>query len=299
MKIKTIAQWIYGSTPWSAGYSILAKTESLDSSFIDDTLSYCENYDRQRHVLPNYDYSFCIYSLKNGICVLLEIFNGWKDQVGRESRIMRNILFDAEAWRLTKGNPLILSWMLPSLSLYIPKKRNDVSYIPEISLETLQKEQHRLWHKETKHFFKILSSLGLKEKKLLFSLQEEDCPFSPREIAVDNDASRLARAIVYAMDKEKRMACQIDSFSLNDELPKGLCFRFSPYCKENRSIHSFDSKATPAISLQWEMSTLVHSIPEPELFYVLQKRYTRFSVMPYLLFMAFLILLYLYITIGK
>lgn len=282
MKTKMISQWIYGSTPWSAGYSVLAQSEGLKSSLTDAVLAFCENYDGQKYMLPLYHYNCCIYHIQKEVWVFMETFGGWKDQVGRDSRVIRNTLMDQETFEAIQGNPFLLSWVLPSISSYIPKKRNETKAIPGIPLESIQKKQANLWYKETQLFFRLFASLSVLEKQFLLSLQQKASPFSPCEIAVQKDASKLSRAIVYAIHKNKRMNYQIDSFSTNSQPVQGICFRFAPYCQEHQAMDSLVSTTKLDSKLGWEMATLVHSLPEPEAFYVMAKRYTKFSWIPYL-----------------
>jgi hypothetical protein len=139
----------------------------------------------------------------------------------------------------------------------LPKKRNEVISIPLFDLAKLEKKDwENLWWKETKHCWKIIKKTPLEE---LLHFQSMNFPTS-LEISTESDKSLFCRALVYALPHEQRMQFQCESFSLNQEKPFGLCFRYFRYVdvKKEQAVAKI-----PKDLLCWKISTVVHSIPEP------------------------------------
>ena len=267
-----LEQLVYGSTPWSAGYSVLARSEGLDEEMERGIVRHCEQYDRQQFAAPHFAYSFSLSSL-SGRRLFMEIFGHWTDHVGRPSRVIRSTLIDDRSWESLSFCPFLLSWVFAPVKKWVPSKRSEVKTIPsfepgKISIEEWQK----LWHMETLAFFKTVSSLSSREKSWLHAMQQEENPFSPREFETQQDRSSLCRALLYAVPKEKRADAHCESFSLNGDSPRGICFRFSPYCSNAKGI---TEQGTAEMALRWKVQTIVYSLPAPFNFYVLEKLHRR------------------------
>lgn len=282
-----IYQLVYGSTPYSSGYSILGRCREMDEQLCQNLVRRCESYDQQLYAAPFTPYSISIFQMEDchGI---MEIFGGWQDQMGRPSRITRMVTIDNVLWSLIAGNPFLLLWLLPPVKKCIAKKRNEIQEIPPLNIEQLtQEDWNKLWWKETSQWLKIVRRLPSKEGKKLTYFQEEAHPFVPREIKVEKDQFSLCRAIVYCLPIKKRASIECESFSLNEKAPGGLCFRYGPYCRENPPSLS-SGKEISTQNFTWKIATIIHSVPEPYIFYVLARLYSHETL---LLMFALLVVL--------
>ena len=284
-----IHQLIYGSVPISCGYSLLGKSQGITDELKDNLIQICESYDAQEYSAPPTPYSVSCFHLQEDKHILLEVFGGWRDQVGRASRVMRTIILDEKTWQCIAGNPFVLCWILPPIKKCITKKRNEVKDVDIIDVEKISKRDwYLLWKKETRVYQKILSRLSIEEEKWLFYLREQDNPFL--EIATDSDCSKFCRALAYSMDKEKRLqlpfACE--SFSLNRQKPAGICFRHKSYCEENGKTPP--SQRIPK-SLSYQLEVVTHSLPKPYNFEVIVDWWKRKSLKAHIITVLLLIVI--------
>ena len=273
MHDNTIQQLVYGSTPWSAGYSVLAKSAALPEKICDQLIQYCESYDQQLYATPSFQYSVSAYQLDADHRVLMEIFTGWSDQVGRAARVTRHMVIDSLSWNLLAGDPFLLLWLLAPIRRVVSKKRNEVRILAPITLADLTRaDWQRLWRRETDYFFKTIAALPTIERQWLDYLQQQPEPFLPQEIAVEHDCFSLCRAIAYAIPVAKRLQLQCDSFSLNQKPPRGICFRHKLYCSQQRVTAPKPAEKI-AWDLPWKIATIVHSLPANRNFDVLASLY--------------------------
>lgn len=268
-----IRQMVYGSTPWSAGYSVLGVSEGISPTLLAELTHRCEKYDLQHHPAPPTDYSISLLQL-DSCTVFREIYSGWQDQLGRPSRVLRNVIFDATGWELVAGNPFLLLWLLPKLRKCVSKKRNESCQIKLINLAEQPKAVwEKLWWKETRRCLHLINHLSAEEKGWLGYFQQSLSLQLPYEIPTAQDVSRLCRALTFCLPRQQRQHLQLESFSLNQDLPAGITFRYRPYCVA--SAPSQHGKNENFLQRAWLIGTVVHSLPETYNFHVLAQLWQR------------------------
>jgi len=284
-----IYQFIYGSTPWSCGYSILVKSRELNEKVIERLVHYCENYDQQRRSIKP-TYNFAIFRLSKTLIGLMEIFPGWKDQVGRSSKIMRILLFNQKAWEFVAGNPFVMTRQLADFTPIIPRIRHKVATLPTIKPQQIsQKIWQKSWYDETKEFLHLWRELSFQERGYLKYLQKQKDPFAPAIFPVEQNQFLLCRAIIYAISKEKKYQMQqCDSFSLNNRKVNGLCFRYFPYCDVQQDIPTSDKWKT--FSTSWAIAVIAGALPQPISYQVLGKLHDRILYKYIFLFLTYMIM---------
>ena len=290
---KKLLQVIYGSTKWSAGYSILAKSENVEERLTDKIIEYCENYDQKLVSTPYFGHSVSIYSIDK-YRILLEIFDGWTDQVGRASKIMRNVIIEESDLEFINNNPFIVLWLLPEIKKNIPKKRDEIKLLPDIDFID-KKDWQLLWNQETQVFLKNFKKLTNEEKNIVFYAKNISFDNSDKliEIPTEHDKFNLCRTIFYALKKDFRKNISIDSFCLNNyKKSEGICFREKRYFVYNLlKIPNMSNLDT----LEWKIETIIDSIPKNVAPFVFKKIFVKnilfYKIIACTSFMFFLFLL--------
>lgn len=270
-----IRQMVYGSTPYSAGYSILGMSPGIEEPLREDLIRSCESYDQQLHAAPYNPYSIAVYRLPGEFYVFMEIFGGWKDQMGRTSRVLRNAIIERKGWELLAGNPFLLLWLLPPVKKCISRKRTEVEVIPVSDLSHLSGETwQKLWWKETRVCRKILAGLSGEEKKRLLYFQSLERPFETLEIPVGKDQFLFCRVLAYIIPHTRRLDLQCESFALHQKPPLGICFRYSPYSQSLNPLNPSALDTSVVKTLRWRIATVIQSVPPPYNFGIVA-RWTR------------------------
>ncbi len=252
---------------------MLGRSSGFDETLVPLLIKGCEESDGQLHAAPPCLYAFSCLRLPQNLYVLREIFGGWHDQVGRPSRVMRCTVVDAAGWQLVAANPFLPLWLLPPLSRCISRKRNDVQTLAPVRLDTLTKSDwQKLWWKETRGFWRGLGKLKSDQVRLLLFLLQQNDPFQPQEIAVDEDCFAFCRVLTYSVPHDKRRTLQLDTFSLQDKPPDGLAFRYRPYC---RSPLTLPAAGDAVVTLPTLVESMVKSLPEPHNFAILARWWLR------------------------
>lgn len=269
-----LQQLVYGSTPYSAGYSVLGKSTGFDEELVPLLIHECERYDGQLYAAPMAAYSLVCGRLRPGLVVVREVFGGWYDQVGRPSRVMRSIVLDSDCWQLLAGNPFVLHWLLPPVSRCISRRRNDVHTIAPLCLGDLSPAVwHKVWWRETSRFWKAVSRLDSGQMALLAFLRSQDEPFQPREISSEHDQSEFCRLLIYSVPHSKRLQLELETFSLQERPASGLSFRYRPYCRQPFVMPQ--RQVTPALDLPILLECVTRSLPAPHDFAVLARLWRR------------------------
>lgn len=271
----TVRQLVYGSTPSSSGYSVLGKSEGLDEVLCERLVQFSESYDQQHYAAPFTPYSVAIVHFPEERYVLTEICGGWKDQMGRASRVMRSAVVERTGWRLLAGDPFLLLWLLPPIRRCLATKRHEIKDIPLLHIGELPEEVwEKLWWKESRKCHDIIVRLSAQEQKWLWHFQSQKEPI-PIEIPVECDQSRLCRVLAYVCPHPLRLQMQWESFSLNRNPPAGVCFRYVRYCKEGAGVTPQNGRIPANSFLGWKIATIVRSIPDPYNYQVLARWWQR------------------------
>ncbi len=259
---KIIAQFIYGSTSYSAGYSVLGKSSQIESSLEESLIRFCEGYDQQLHSVGHTPYCLALEKWEE-TRVLLEIFGGWYDHVGRPSRILRVSLIPDPVWKCLGGNPFLLLSFFPAVKNLIPSKRDEIKDISPISLENVsEQEWAKLWLKETRYFLNQIPHLSSEKTQILRTLWESKSPCQNRELISDEDEFILCRLFTYALSPRQRQGLQFSTFSLNEKPPQGVCFRYAPYASSDKSLQDKKVLSQKDNSHQ-KIETILQAIPTP------------------------------------
>ena len=277
-----VRQLVYGSTPFSVGYSVLGKSPGLAESLLALLIERCESQDGQQYAVPPTPYSVSLFTLPNGLYVFREIFDGWQDQVGRPSRVMRCAVIDAISWDKLSGNPFLLPWLLPPIVRSLPRRRNEIRELAVLDLTQLTVEQwESLWWQATRRFLHDVARLSAQEQAFLAYLQQLPVD-TTCEIGTERARLSLCQLLAYAMPVARRRQLAFDSFALNSKPAEGICFRYRPYCTKPLAWPATDAPAPEKLPLAWLIQTVTYAMSEPLNFAIgarlVKRRQRQFTV---------------------